>query len=427
VPPFCRLSYYTGKLLTARDFLDEQRYHIDKRRLHNVLLHGWGVVCGLRVKPHPHCPALRIVVEAGLAIDACGREVRLLEDVELALPQMPPPRAPSPCPLDPATRSEVQAEPQGEAECEAAPAQEACAPLWICLRYCEREEQFSLAPFDECACTGAVQKPNRVCESYVLELSNTPPMCIDDVARHKDCGCADCTDLYEHLDRCEPFRCDCIPLAVVRGLVTGDVVLESMIDNWTHRPLLPSVHRLDRVVRCILEKLPRQRLTHISDINWTHGEDLRCHEFNRRFVEHGRGFEIEFDYPVRKEGLTPRTFQAMVVHHAGRPDEPQRVEIAPAHLDFFDGTDEITRVRLRIDEQYAQRHLDERNFDLFITLKCNVVVDIHGVPVDGDLVARLQHDGTVYVVDAPTGNGVPGGLFESWVRVRTSDPRADLH
>jgi hypothetical protein len=47
--------------------------------------------------------------------------------------------------------------------------------------------------------------------------------------------------------------------------------------------------------------------------------------------------------------------------------------------------------------------------------------------VDGDLVARLQHDGTVYVVDAPTGNGVPGGLFESWVRVRTSDPRADLH
>src|SRR5579864_3526319 len=52
IPAFCRNSYYRGKLLTERDFSDEQRYGVDKMRLHTLALHGWGVVCGLTVKPH---------------------------------------------------------------------------------------------------------------------------------------------------------------------------------------------------------------------------------------------------------------------------------------------------------------------------------------------------------------------------------------
>ncbi len=69
VPAFCRSNYYTGKLLTERDFSGEQRYHTDKLRLHNMALHGWGLVCGLTVEPHPVCPQLRIVIEPGLGID----------------------------------------------------------------------------------------------------------------------------------------------------------------------------------------------------------------------------------------------------------------------------------------------------------------------------------------------------------------------
>ncbi len=34
VPAFCRSNYYTGKLLTERDFSGEQQYHSDKLRLH---------------------------------------------------------------------------------------------------------------------------------------------------------------------------------------------------------------------------------------------------------------------------------------------------------------------------------------------------------------------------------------------------------
>src|SRR3954447_723236 len=87
IPAFCRAHYYRGKLLTERDFRDEQRYGIDKHRLHNLALHGWGVVCGLALRPHPHCPELRFIVEPGLALDSCGREVRVLEPLEIALPK----------------------------------------------------------------------------------------------------------------------------------------------------------------------------------------------------------------------------------------------------------------------------------------------------------------------------------------------------
>jgi hypothetical protein len=45
VPAFCRTGYYTGKLLTARDFTNEQLYHINKLRLHHIALHGWGSIC----------------------------------------------------------------------------------------------------------------------------------------------------------------------------------------------------------------------------------------------------------------------------------------------------------------------------------------------------------------------------------------------
>src|ERR1700758_5441572 len=88
IPPFCRNNYFTGKLLTERDFTAEQQYTADKLRLHHVALHGWGVVCGLKVKPHPVCPHLRIVVEPGQAIDACGRQIRVSTEKELELPRI---------------------------------------------------------------------------------------------------------------------------------------------------------------------------------------------------------------------------------------------------------------------------------------------------------------------------------------------------
>src|SRR5580658_1719836 len=85
IPAFCRSYFYTGKLLTEGDLNREQRYMIDKLRLHYVALHGWGVACGLMVRPHPQCPD-RFVVTSGFAVDDCGREIRLLKDCAIMFP-----------------------------------------------------------------------------------------------------------------------------------------------------------------------------------------------------------------------------------------------------------------------------------------------------------------------------------------------------
>lgn len=70
--PFDRNQYYYGKLLTEQDFIQEQRYMNDKRRLHNRFLHGVGVAAGFQVV---EVDEKSISVEAGLALDFAGREI----------------------------------------------------------------------------------------------------------------------------------------------------------------------------------------------------------------------------------------------------------------------------------------------------------------------------------------------------------------
>src|SRR5947209_3916492 len=74
-----RNRYFTGKYMAARDFADEQAYFLSHQRLHNRLLHGWGVVCGLGVTRHPNpdCGSRWIIVHPGVALDCCGRELIL--------------------------------------------------------------------------------------------------------------------------------------------------------------------------------------------------------------------------------------------------------------------------------------------------------------------------------------------------------------
>src|SRR6186997_2009960 len=74
-----RLRWFTGRFITARDLTDEQEYHLERHRLHNRLLHGWGTVCGLAVHPHDRadCAHEWVSVDPGIAIDCRGREIVL--------------------------------------------------------------------------------------------------------------------------------------------------------------------------------------------------------------------------------------------------------------------------------------------------------------------------------------------------------------
>ena len=150
-PQLARNHYFTAKLLVERDFTDEQRYFIGKDRRHNRYLHGWGVVCGAKVVPHPsdECRTRYVVVEPGVAVDCHGREIlvqrRTLFDVEEALE-----RASKAAPDD---REPEQPE-----------------TFRICLRYAECPTEETPSLYDECGCSEDGCQPSRILESFELDV-----------------------------------------------------------------------------------------------------------------------------------------------------------------------------------------------------------------------------------------------------------------
>jgi hypothetical protein len=430
IPEFCRNNYFTGKLLTERDLTAEQRYAIDKLRLHHIALHGWGVICGLKVRSHPHCPDLRAIVEPGLAVDSCGRFIRVLKEIEVELPKATSPNQQHH--YEPETQSQQYKGPSAygheqKQEYGASQEQGSYSPfessrqsgsggysqpseptvsLYFCLAYAESEQELMPAPFDECACGDSGQKPNRICETYKVIVETEKPEGWDD--RDK-CEEDDCLKLFDMLiDPCPPSSTlKCVPLAVVEDYVVGDALTEDMIDN-SKRVLLRSTQYLEQIIQCIANKVTTKTLTRIIDVSWEHRYEYRCDDFMRQFIGNDNGFHVTFERPVR--GITPRTFQAIAVHYD--QSGAGLMEIVPA---IVRQSYDRTKALLQIEPRYAQRRLDHTRFDLYIKLRTGHIVDDNGLAVDGDLLARLD-DGN-YSVPMITGDGIPGGLFESWIKV----------
>jgi DNA-binding beta-propeller fold protein YncE len=157
VPQMARNNYFDGKLIVARDLTDEQRYFIGKDRRHNQQLHGWGVVCGLRVKPHPNpaCRAQYVVIEPGTALDCCGREIRVPReeffDFRAAFTAWWKQQHGDEAPVDDQPRE-----------------------LQICVRYRECATENVPALFDACGCDDTACQPNRILEGYQFDLVVEP-------------------------------------------------------------------------------------------------------------------------------------------------------------------------------------------------------------------------------------------------------------
>jgi hypothetical protein len=159
-----RLNYFTGQFLAERDFCDEQNYHIGKHRNHNRYLHGWGTVCGLRVVQHPN-PACRdrfVIIEPGLAVDCCGREIVVREQVYVDLKEKL------------AKEKLVHA---GTESPESNPA------LLISLCYTECKTEFVPALYSECGCDEGRCEANRVHEGFEVKVKKVKKEYIDQLTR----------------------------------------------------------------------------------------------------------------------------------------------------------------------------------------------------------------------------------------------------
>jgi len=74
----CRPRFFAGQLLTDETLNQLEHYIVEKNKLHNRYLHGWGVVCGLEVVCNP-CDA--VTVRGGYALSPCGEDVIVCKDV----------------------------------------------------------------------------------------------------------------------------------------------------------------------------------------------------------------------------------------------------------------------------------------------------------------------------------------------------------
>lgn len=124
-----RVKYYANQFLQVDDFTDEQSYHKEMRRRHNIVLHKWGIADGLEVKA---IRAAAIMITKGAAIDANGCEILLPADDEKELSDFPD-----------------------------------NAVVYVTIRYKEEEGSKSGQK--------GVNGNNRVTEKPAIELSNTAP------------------------------------------------------------------------------------------------------------------------------------------------------------------------------------------------------------------------------------------------------------
>ena len=69
----CRPRFFAGQLLTEQDLNRLDHYMVEKSKLHNRYLVGWGVVCGLEVLCD-QCEE-RVRVTPGYALSPCGEDI----------------------------------------------------------------------------------------------------------------------------------------------------------------------------------------------------------------------------------------------------------------------------------------------------------------------------------------------------------------
>jgi len=157
-----RVRYFSRQLLDASDLTDDQDYHRAKQRLHNRLLHGWGIVCGLEVKMNPTTQApLNVTICPGLALGPQGDEICIPDDVQFDL---------ATCTIGPA---------EGRCSSPCGPILpgrvDAAKPFWIAIKYaCCRSRPVRVSPLG-CGCEDTACEYSRIRDGFEVSCLATLP------------------------------------------------------------------------------------------------------------------------------------------------------------------------------------------------------------------------------------------------------------
>lgn len=448
-----RNQYFKRKNMTVSDFTLEQSYGIDRRRLLNRAIHGWGVAYGFELTIDA---SGRLLCGAGLALDRHGRELSRTENNEV-LPRdiFLPNRH---C----GQTQQSQEDKQDTVESKSGPSK-----YLLRAHYAERPVD-KVRVDDSCGC--GESEWNHLCETLVFSLE---PMCAETGCACTEspcpaCCCADggdeeqienaCSDRRSHRCLCQwltkrEFPCgpddlcnwngvnialnDAVPLACVT--IEFDncnyPVFRSIDDPCTPRRFVKTNDLLFDLIRGC-------DLTHISEVSWSlwhrQAEPIGWNDFRNMFLcteaaektkKHSKQqgsetsstqFWFKFSCPVQAATLTADCFTMTVLVSEDRTGwiNPLRVPVTGLILDAATEGDPENTTRgatVCVDADWCDDEICDRTsifrhdvVDVEIEIRGDLILDCGGQAVDAN-VRGLNA--------APTGNGSPGGTYLSLFRV----------
>jgi hypothetical protein len=405
IPELTRVCYYLGQLLGPKEFQDEHDYFANKLSLVVSKLLGHGVVCGLDVtvieRPSEVCPpkgyppkrSWDLVISPGLAVDCNGQLIVVRREIRRPLLSL----------LSPSDFAAVQGCTTG------------AIPLFVSLQWSETPtNQCRPVSYDACASPRHPQ-PSRVRECVEIDVSLLQPT-------HQGCdGCCEgCNDARVVLSAVDLPCCD---------------TDTPQLQPETH----PELRRM----------FGRHDLTTIDGITWTHGGVYRKGSADRLV----RLLGIRFSKPVNRETLLDPAIVEFSVHTGGENTRdtynPHFVGLEPRG---GDGTTTATELWIRFSGGDSLSTGDR----VRIALRCDFIIDMCCRAIDGNHIGGKVPT-LVSVVDPPTwkskkaehawepiepeagpptkhcahppdregpwrsGNGTPGGTFESWFAVSMNE------
>jgi hypothetical protein len=224
-----RPRYYARQLVTPAELNLEAAYFVERQRLHNWLLHGWGVVCGALVCRVPAADGgaepWKLRLTPGHLIDPYGNEIAILAEriVDLRAGGVTVAPGDPPGELSDPWCSEVLTDPEADHG-------------WVAVRYRQSMSRPVRVQPAGCGCDDSSCEYSRWCDGYEVRLldycpipANADPPALEDLVAPQP------------LPDCPPDPTDpWVPLASVEFDPDGNI---TAIDNCSCRRMVVSLAR----------------------------------------------------------------------------------------------------------------------------------------------------------------------------------------
>lgn len=432
----CRNNYFDGKRLTTDSFRVEQHYFLQRRRVLNRALYGWGVVSGFEIS----VKGSRLEIGPGLALDECGRELLQSEKRQVVLDDL----------LDAAAKEVCER--RGEER--------------VCWQLSAHYAEVSDGPItveDSCQCRH--QEWERTCETVYYTLQQVPcadccaadeceldcdcatgPCCDGSTREHRRGGCCLCQHVMKPRPRPESCSltdvddpCNHVCADLRNGVPIACLELERNDCRTTVRKLdACGPRRIVKSTDVLFDLIRGCDLTRISDIGWREWhrreEPVPFDDFSAALGEEGyrqheyvsKLFWVAFSRPVRRDTVRADCFAITILNgeREGGWWQVLRVPILRVETEAgpHDPQDHISKATIVLDGAWVEDGCRGRR-SLFLGSETHVEIEVRGdfiVDCNGQTVDA----NALGLSPAPTGNGTPGGTFVSTFRVDAAQPYA---